>query len=54
VALGARDDPWGVASWWLSPNPSTEDRKSPAQLLGEGSYDAVRALLRVEIADDIA
>ncbi|MFD9667157.1 hypothetical protein ACFWAY_37065 [Rhodococcus sp. NPDC059968] len=54
VALGARDDPWGVASWWLSPNPSTDDRKSPVQLLGEGSLDSVRALLRAEIADDLA
>ncbi|MGN5236376.1 hypothetical protein [Rhodococcus sp. SJ-3] len=54
VDLGARDDPWGVASWWLSPNPSAEDRKSPAQLLNEGSLDAVRALLDAEIADDIA
>jgi hypothetical protein len=54
VALGARDDPWGVASWWLSPNPSTEDRKSPVQLLDEGAFDAVRGLLRAEIADDIA
>ncbi|MCK0090447.1 hypothetical protein MWU77_06565 [Rhodococcus sp. F64268] len=54
VNLGARDDPWGVASWWLSPNPSAEDRKSPAQLLNEGSLDAVRALLDAEIADDLA
>ncbi|MFE5704956.1 hypothetical protein [Rhodococcus koreensis] len=54
VALGARDDPWGVASWWLSPNPSAEDRKSPVQLLSEGAYDSVRALLRAEIADDLA
>lgn len=54
VLLGARDDPWGVASWWLSPNPSTRDRKSPAQLLDENSLETVSALLQAEIDDNVA
>ncbi|MFJ4467876.1 DUF3168 domain-containing protein [Streptomyces sp. NPDC089424] len=32
--LGAQDDPWGVADWWLGPNPWLAT--SPASLLGAG------------------
>lgn len=30
--LDASHDPWGVASWWLSPSPRLDDQQSPADL----------------------
>jgi len=30
--LGARDDPWGVASWWLNPHARLRRGQSPADL----------------------
>jgi hypothetical protein len=35
--LGATDDPWGVADWWLSVDTSLGGR--PADLIGGGSVD---------------
>ncbi|MFD4183090.1 hypothetical protein [Rhodococcus sp. NPDC058514] len=54
IALGAEDDPWGVASWWLTPNPAAVGRKSPVELLEAGDLDQAAALVRSEVEDDIA
>ncbi|MDP9318321.1 MAG: hypothetical protein M3O94_04450 [Actinomycetota bacterium] len=50
--LGAAGDPWGVASWWLSPSGRRRDRKSPADLAVGGDDDAVRALAHTLVRDD--
>ncbi len=42
--LGARDDPWGVASWWLSPNTALHG--IPADEVRSGRADEVRAAAR--------
>ncbi|MFD1813615.1 hypothetical protein [Rhodococcus gannanensis] len=47
--LGAKDDPWGVASWWLSPTDFADDPRSPAELAVAGDHDED---LR-DLADDI-
>ncbi|WP_430331310.1 hypothetical protein [Rhodococcus sp. ACT016] len=39
--LGAADDPWGVASWWLSPTVFADDPRSPAELAVAGGHDQV-------------
>jgi len=39
--LGAYDDPWGVADWWLSANPWLHG--SPVDLLGEPGQDRLMA-----------
>jgi hypothetical protein len=38
-ALGAEDDPWGVASWWLSPTAFADDPRSPAELAVAGGRE---------------
>ena len=52
AALGAAEDPWGVASWWLSPNPAVTARRSPVDLLVAGELERVEMLVRAEVADD--
>lgn len=42
--LGARDDPWGVTSWWFSPAGRRADRHSPAELVASGDVEAVMTL----------
>lgn len=37
--LGVRDDPWGVASWWLSPTAFADDPRSPAALAEAGGHE---------------
>lgn len=37
--LGARTDPWGVASWWLSPTAFADDPRSPAELTVAGGHE---------------
>lgn len=37
--LGAKDDPWGVASWWLNPTAFADDPRSPAELAVAGGHD---------------
>ncbi|WP_342664828.1 hypothetical protein [Jongsikchunia kroppenstedtii] len=50
--LGAQDDPWGVASWWLSPTGFSDDPRSPAELAVSGDCDdELRAMARDLIAD---
>lgn len=38
-ALGAKDDPWGVASWWLSLTAFSDDPRSPAELAVAGGHE---------------
>lgn len=47
--LGAADDPWGVASWWLTPNSLLPESQRPADLapFGERSDD-LTALAKAE------
>lgn len=48
-SLDARNDPWGVGSWWLSPSGWLPDATSPADLAVAGGGDeTIRA-----IADDL-
>ncbi|MCJ0907136.1 hypothetical protein [Rhodococcus sp. ARC_M6] len=37
--LGAKDDPWGVASWWLNPTAFADDPRSPAELAVTGGHE---------------
>lgn len=37
--LGAKDDPWGVASWWLSESGTLADEQSPAMVAEAGGQD---------------
>lgn len=37
--LGAKDDPWGVASWWLNPTAFADDPRSPADLAVAGDHE---------------
>jgi hypothetical protein len=32
--LNAAEDPWGVASWWVTPNGRLDDGRAPKDLLG--------------------
>lgn len=41
--LGAANDPWGVLSWWQSPNPRIGDRR-PRDLLGTAEARQLRSL----------
>ncbi len=41
--LGARDDPWGVASWWISHHPRLSGA-CPRDLVGSGQEDTLIAL----------
>jgi len=41
--LGAADDPWGVLSWWQTPNARIGDRK-PRDLLGTPRARQLRSL----------
>jgi len=49
TALGAKTDPWGTASWWLSPTAFADDPRSPAELAVTGGYEQE---LR-DMADDL-
>lgn len=37
--IGAKDDPWGAASWWLNPTGFADDPRSPAELAVAGGHD---------------
>lgn len=45
--LGARGDPWGVASWWATPNGRIEAR-TPIDLVGTDEDDRLVALAEGE------
>lgn len=50
--LDAAGDPWGVASWWLSPTDFGDDPRSPADLAVSGGHDEdLRAMARDLLAD---
>lgn len=50
--LGAKHDPWGVSSWWLSPSGWLTEGQSPADLAAAGGHnDQVRAIARDLLAD---
>ncbi|PTR30540.1 hypothetical protein C8K36_102391 [Rhodococcus sp. OK519] len=38
-AIGAKDDPWGAASWWLNPTAFENDPRSPAELAVAGGRE---------------
>ncbi len=48
--LAARDDPWGVADWWLGGNAWLAD--VPAELLGEVDDEVLVRAARAETAVD--
>lgn len=50
LKLDAKSDPWGVASWWLSPHGRLGD-SSPASLLGTERSNQINTLAEV-INDD--
>jgi len=54
--LGAARDPWGVASWWVSPNGWLPRSSRPVDLLGKGRDDAIlgAAQAAAETAGDAA
>jgi len=41
--LAAKDDPWGVASWWISGHPRLDGAR-PRDLVGGGQQDLLIAL----------
>lgn len=44
--LDARNDPWGVASWWLSPTAFGDDPRLPAELAADpGGHQTLRDLV---------
>jgi hypothetical protein len=49
--LRAADDPWGVASWWLTPSARRHDHRSPADLAVADEDEAIRRLAHALIAD---
>lgn len=46
--LDARKDPWGVASWWVTPKESLDGR-CPADLIGTAEEEQAEALARIEL-----
>lgn len=50
--LDAKNDPWGVTSWWISPSGWLKGSQSPATLATEGGHDDdVRAIALDLLAD---
>ena len=50
--LGAGHDPWGVVSWWISPNPRLPAGQPPLKLLGTPKdTEELAALARGIVAD---
>ncbi|KAF0958017.1 hypothetical protein [Rhodococcus sp. T7] len=47
TALGAATDPWGVASWWLSPSTRLPEGQTPADLAVDPNPAADRKLERL-------
>lgn len=50
TALGAASDPWGVASWWLSPSTRLPDGQTPADLAADPDPVARQKLERLASA----
>jgi len=51
VQLGARSDPWGVASWWLSPSGSLPEGESPSDLVVRQDAEGLAMVSR--LANDL-
>jgi hypothetical protein len=50
--LDSANDPWGVVSWWASPNSRLPEPQAPMDLLGtEGDVDRLTALAQGLVAD---
>jgi hypothetical protein len=47
--LDAKEDPFGVLSWWVSPNARLEDAQAPYQLLGTDLADRLQSLAEAVI-----
>lgn len=45
MQLNARDDPWGVASWWLSPSGWLPDGQRPADIAVAGEREVLQQLV---------
>lgn len=50
--LNALEDPWGVASWWLSPHGRLRDGQRPADLALEGDTATLAAIATSAVAQD--
>ncbi|KXF48870.1 hypothetical protein AXA44_02025 [Rhodococcus sp. SC4] len=50
TALGAATDPWGVASWWLTPSTRLPEGQTPADLAADPNPAAGRKLERLAAA----
>ncbi|MDH6287199.1 hypothetical protein [Rhodococcus opacus] len=50
AALGAAADPWGVASWWLTPSTRLREGQTPADLAADPDPAAGRKLERLASA----
>ncbi|MET3807857.1 hypothetical protein ABIB25_004884 [Nakamurella sp. UYEF19] len=51
-ALNAAGDPWGVASWWLSPHGRLRGGRRPADLAIDGDTARLAALVAAAISQD--
>jgi hypothetical protein len=49
--LGAASDPWGVASWWVSPHGALPHSASPRTLLGKQD-EMLMAIAKAEVGRD--
>jgi hypothetical protein len=50
--LDANEDPWGVLSWWVSPNARVTGQRAPKDLLVDASqHGALLALARTVVED---
>ena len=45
TTLGAANDPWGVASWWVSPDDSLDEGRAPMHLVGTDVEDDLLVLV---------
>jgi hypothetical protein len=50
--LGADRDPWGVLSWWVSPNARIPGRRAPKELLADARKHGVLVELAEAVAED--
>ncbi|REE77512.1 hypothetical protein C8E05_7034 [Rhodococcus wratislaviensis] len=50
TALGAAADPWGVASWWLTPSTRLPEGQTPADLAADPDPAASKKLERLAAA----
>jgi hypothetical protein len=50
--LGADRDPWGVLSWWVSPNARIAGRRAPKELLADARKHRVLVELAKAVQED--